>query len=377
MRVLVIHNQLWAHYKSKLFAEIHKVFEEKFPDSSFFVTHIADHEASRGAMKNDDSISFYHYPYQVLFHTNLEAVGFKNRLVALFRAFHRYNPTVLNVTGYFDWAQVLLMCYARLKGVKIVLSTESSTADHNRSVIKEMIKSRIVGLAHACFCFGSSSAQYLKTLGVPDDRIAVKNAAVIDESIIRTRFDKAREAGGKTGNSFIFVGRLALEKNLEMLINAFKKVNQSAKHSWKLLLVGNGPEEEKLRTLAAGDPLIEFAGSHAWYTVPEFLAKSDVLILPSKSEPWGLVVNEAMVCSMPVIVSEKCGCAPDLVRQGQNGYLFHPDQIAELETALASFINNPEQIVDMGAKSMEIIKPFSSTNVAAEMVACYEKLNDR
>jgi glycosyltransferase involved in cell wall biosynthesis len=54
------------------------------------------------------------------------------------------------------------------------------------------------------------------------------------------------------------------------------------------------------------------------------LALSDVLVLPSYSEPWGLVVNEAMACGMPVIVSEKCGCAPDLVQNGKNGISINP-----------------------------------------------------
>lgn len=383
MRVLVIHNQLWAHYKSKLFSEIYQNILETSPDSEFLVVQIALYEASRSVMKDDEEAVKYDYPYQVLFQTSLDKVKFGERLKALFKAFDEFKPTVLNVTGWFDYAQVLLMIYARMKGVKIVLSSESSSMDHNRSSIKEKIKSWIVNRADAFFCFGKSSADYLLTLGIKPSQIAVTNAAVIDEDVIRKNFDLEKNqdlqiTSSNSSRSFVYVGRLAEEKNLELLIKAFIAVKEKSKVSdWKLLFVGDGPAKEKLKGISGSyleSQNIEFAGGHPWYKVPAWLAKSDVLILPSKSEPWGLVVNEAMVCGMPVIVSEKCGCAEDLVREGINGFLFDPESQTELETALNFFLENPDKIDSMGNESIKLIKPFSSKTVAKEMVNCYRNL---
>jgi len=383
MRVLVIHNQLWAHYKSKLFSEIHQYLRKTEPESVFSVVHIALHEASRSVMKDDESFK-YEYPYEVLFNRSLDSVGFKERLSALFKAFHQYQPTVLNVTGYFDYAQVILMIYARMKGVKIVLSSESSTLDHNRSAVKENIKSWIVNRADAFFCFGKSSADYLLSLGIKNSQIAVRHAAVIDEDVIKGNFDNAKnliaiEKSFETTRRFVYVGRLAEEKNLELLIEAFKAVKKSSgKNNWELLLVGDGPARKTLERLSGDHILnnsITFAGGHPWYKVPEWLAKSDVLILPSKSEPWGLVVNEAMVCAMPVIVSEKCGCVDDLVVNKENGFIFNPDNQKELENAMQFFVEHPELIESMGKQSIKLIQPFSSKNVAREMVACYKSLS--
>jgi len=379
MRILVIHNQLWAHYKSKLFFEIHKNLQETEPESVFKVVHIALHEASRSVMQDDERFR-YDYPYEVLFNRSLDSVRFAERLQALIKAFNQFKPTVLNITGYFDYAQVMLMIYARARGVKVVLSSESSTMDHNRSGFKEKIKSWIVNQADAFFCFGKSSADYLATLGVKKSSIAVRHAAVIDEDIIRTNFEKEKlsQADLDTNRQFVYVGRLAQEKNLEMLINAFKKVKENdPENDWKLLFVGDGPARPNLELLS-GDLLsnknIKFAGGFPWYKVPAWLAKSDVLILPSKSEPWGLVVNEAMVCGMPVIVSDKCGCAEDLVLNGINGFAFDPESQSDLEQNLAFFIENPEKISIMGKESLKLIQPFSSKNVAKEMVACYKNL---
>ena len=193
MRVLVVHNQLWAHYKSRLFSEIHRAFKEKYPESDFLVVQIALYEASRSVMQSDDAIT-YAYPYKVLFQRSLDEVGFKERRAALFAAFDAYQPTVLNITGYFDPAQVLLMFYASLKGVKVVLSSESSAADNSRSFIKESLKRFIVNRAQAFFCFGKTSADYLESLGVKPSQIPVRNAAVIDEEVISARYNAEKKA---------------------------------------------------------------------------------------------------------------------------------------------------------------------------------------
>lgn len=383
MRILIIHNQLWAHYKSKLFSEINASLAHQHPDSRLLVAHIALYEASRSGMQDEKSFP-YDYPYQVLFQKSLDQVGFLERTRALIRTFDSFQPTILNVTGWFDWAQVVLMVYAKIKGVKIVLSSESSSVDHNRSGIKETIKKKIVGMADAFFCFGKSSANYLIALGINRSKIAVDNAAVIDEEIIRANFDEAKNHKSNSPiepkqNTFVFVGRLAPEKNLDMVLGTFMKLQEEEPlgEFWNLLFVGEGPEKGHLQELATKSSFpqnIRFAGGFPWYKIPSWLAKGDVLVLPSLSEPWGLVVNEAMVCGMPVIVSNTCGCAEDLVANGINGFTFDPYKPQTLENAMFHFIQNPGSIPVMGDESLKIVKRFSSKKVAAEMVKSYHQL---
>lgn len=144
-----------------------------------------------------------------------------------------------------------------------------------------------------------------------------------------------------------------------------------------MLFVGGGPEKDNLEQLAADSGIagkVIFAGGFPWYQVPGWLAQSDVLVLPSKSEPWGLVVNEAMVCGLPVIVSETCGCADDLVRDGVNGFTFDHMQQADLEKHLTWFVQNPDRIAGMGQESLKLIAPFASGPVAAQMAEAYREL---
>ncbi|NIJ53722.1 glycosyltransferase family 4 protein [Dyadobacter arcticus] len=381
MRVLVVHNQLWAHYKSRLFSEMNRVLKETEPDSEFLVAQIALYEASRSAMQNDETVR-YDYPYQVLFERSLDSVSLKDRLTALFKIFKSYNPTVLNITGYFDMAQIALLFYAKAKGVKVVISSESSPGDHERSGFREFVKKCMISPANGFFCFGKSSANYIEKLGINPSRILVRNAAVVDEETIRSRFEMAKEvieAPENIARQFIYVGRLAPEKNLELMIRAFKGMlkNSVTDPGWNLLLVGNGPARLELEKLGADLGLkgrVIFAGGFPWYQIPEWLAKSDVLILPSKSEPWGLVVNEAMICGMPVIVSQKCGCVDDLVKNERNGFIFDPKNQKELENAMQHFVENPEKIAAMGSESLKLIAPFSSAKVASKMIESYKML---
>lgn len=380
MRVLVVHNQLWAHYKSRLFSEINRAFQARYPESEFLVIQIALYEASRSKMQSDDTIT-YDYPYKLLFQRSLDEVSFKERRAALFAAFDAYKPTVLNITGYSDPAQVLLMLYARVKGVKVVLSSESSSADHQRSPLKEFLKGLIVNRANAYFCFGKTSAEYLESLGVKPAQIPVRNAAVIDEEVIQSRYNMGKQALVNVARAarFVFVGRLATEKNLETLLRAFAKVRplDAELWPWELMLIGDGPEMPALKKLTAElgiENKVSFAGGLPWYKVPDLLVYCDVLALPSKSEPWGLVVNEAMVCGLPVIVSKNCGCVADLVKNGVNGFTFDPDSQQELETAMAFFIQNLEKIAVMGHESLRLVAPFSSTQVARQMADCYHEL---
>lgn len=379
MRVLIIHNQLWAHYKSKLFSEIHKVLQQQNPDDQIEVLQIALYESTRKGMQAEDDTVRYSYPYQVLFPTSLDEVSVIQKTKALFAAFQHYKPDVLNITGYFDPAQVLLLFFAKLMGVKTVISSESSAADHTRSTWKEKIKSLVIRHADAIFCFGKTSADYMKALGAPDDKIQVRNAAVIDDLVIRKKFDEAVAKGNKMGRNFIYVGRLAPEKNLLLLLKAFQSAQQeiAAAHDWGIILVGEGPDKDDLQQFVDHNKLenIRFTGGCAWHEVPTYLAASDVLVLPSKSEPWGLVVNEAMVCGMPVIVSEKCGCVPDLVQNQINGWIFNPESESSLGDTLKFFMLNPEKVAPMGAASLGIVSKFAASEVAASMVKCYKYIH--
>ncbi len=95
---------------------------------------------------------------------------------------------------------------------------------------------------------------------------------------------------------------------------------------------------------------------------------SNVFILPSLSEPWGLVVNEAMLCRLPVVVSTKCGCQPELVEEGINGYSFEPNNEQRLTVLMQGFVNGDYKIKSMAEAGYAIIKKHSPSIIAQNIV---------
>jgi glycosyltransferase involved in cell wall biosynthesis len=154
------------------------------------------------------------------------------------------------------------------------------------------------------------------------------------------------------------VARFAPEKNLATLISAF--VKSELVQGWTLKLVGGGPLKEELQNQAAGHPSVVFADWLSYAELPDLYASASFFILPSSFEPWGLVVNEAMSAGLPVVLSEECGCRPDLLG-ADNGFSFE----AGNEKALIAVLNRisklePAALEAMGAASRQRIQSFST-----------------
>jgi glycosyltransferase involved in cell wall biosynthesis len=95
-------------------------------------------------------------------------------------------------------------------------------------------------------------------------------------------------------------------------------------------------------------------------------------VLPSKSEPWGLVVNEAMICGLGVIVSDACGCKDDLVTG--NGFIFESGKQNELQECIKNFVINVDRRESMKKKSLEIIEQFKVDLVAKRIIKGFQKI---
>ncbi|MFC5408942.1 glycosyltransferase family 4 protein [Larkinella bovis] len=383
MKILIVHNILWAHYKATVFSELNRIAPHY--KGQVHVLQIARSEQSRALMGKPEQLPDQ-YSYELLFDTFIEQISTSAKTRALVQRMRAYRPDVLLLTGYYDPAQIVLMLLAKLSGIRVIIQTESSPVDQVRSGLKEWVKRRIVALADGFFCFGSPQADYLLQLGVRPDRILVKNNAVVDNAHLRNTYNRSlpsrsvnQETLGIKPLNFIYVGRLATEKNLPMLIDSFAQARrqQPAATEWGLLLLGDGPQKAVLQDQIDRLGLqssVKILPTQPWYRVPETLALADVLVLPSLSEPWGLVVNEAMACGLPVVVSNRCGCAADLVQNGQNGFTFDPLRPDELTSHLHTFMANQVNRVAMGLRSEQIIARFDPPTVGKEMMEGFVKV---
>ncbi|MFN2195364.1 MAG: glycosyltransferase family 4 protein [Anaerolineales bacterium] len=261
-----------------------------------------------------------------------------------------------------------------------VLISDSNIFDKPRARIFEFLKSIFVRRYDAAFVGGASSSDYLQHLGLPPERI-VAGYDVIDVAMFshhaaqsRQHLSDMKRARSLPPNYFLVVARLIPEKNLPGLLSAYAAYHaqtSAEQEPWDLVLCGDGPEAPSLRTqLANFSPAVRSkVHLHGYIRQPElidFFAAAGCLVLPSLSESWGLVVNEALACSLPVLVSSQAGCARDLVQDGQNGWTFDPHDLDALSELLGRMARLPPAArAGLGQHSREIISAWGLDRFAA------------
>ncbi len=124
------------------------------------------------------------------------------------------------------------------------------------------------------------------------------------------------------------------------------------------MIAGDGPSRSELEACARNlrvEGGVIFAGLKTYRELPAMYALARAFIHASTRDPWGLVVNEAMAAGSPVLVSERCGCAPDLVRDGDNGFTFDPWDVRDIAEKMLTVHRDSSLRESMGRRSAEII----------------------
>jgi 1,2-diacylglycerol 3-alpha-glucosyltransferase len=187
----------------------------------------------------------------------------------------------------------------------------------------------------------------------------------------KPRVDATRsELGLGDGPVVLFVGRLLERKGGDDLIAAVAEL-QRARPDVRLVFVGDGPlraEWEALAAVRLRSGTFRFAGSRPLDELPLYYQLADVFVLPSHEEVWGLVVNEAALAGLPVVVSETCGAAPDLVEPGVNGARVRPGDVPALAAALADILRADGARRRMGAESRRLVERCTPAKVAAALL---------
>lgn len=252
------------------------------------------------------------------------------------------SPDALAIGGYFSADARYLMGWARKHSKKSILMTESTRSDSRRHPVKELIKSFLLRDFDAALCGGIRHRDYLIGLGMPAKRIwtgydAVDNDYFIRESLSRQNSERPLPLE-KLGQKpfFLASNRFIPRKNLLLLLKAYSIYRGNHPQGWGLVLLGDGPQRDVLeKTCLQGHiPDVLFPGFQQIESLPAYYAAAGAFIHPALSEPWGLVVNEAMACGLPVIVSSRAGCAPDLCRHGLNGLQVDPESVDDIVSAM-------------------------------------------
>ncbi len=303
----------------------------------------------------------------------------------IWRTLNRLRPDALAICGYKGVLPLAALLWAKAHGKIAIMMSESSHRDKARSALQEWGKRHLVRRFDAALVGGKSQKAYAALLGIPEERIYTGYDAVDNEHFSRGAARARQEAKslrqelGLPPAYFLAVSRFIDKKNLPFLIEAYVRHRTLSRTPWDLVLCGSGPLEAVLREKARGLPGVHFPGFKQAQELPIYYGLASAFVVPSSHfEQWGLVVNEAMACGLPVLVSRQCGCAPDLVQEGVNGFTFDPRDVEALARLMARMSSGELNLAAMGEASRKIVSAYSPETFGANLLAaCKESLEAR
>lgn len=201
--------------------------------------------------------------------------------------------------------------------------------------------------------------------GMPEKRIFFLPMMVNNNKYHKTTTTTNEISHSDKVITFIFVGRLAPEKNISLLIRAFQTILKQNKNV-RLNLIGDGECKAELQKMIAVTPQIKLLGKKFGPDLHQTYQDAQILILPSSFEPWGLVVNEAMAAGLLVVCSSAVGAAYDLIQKPNTGWVFKDNDEQELTELLLKIIDHPEQIKEKSKKGQEFMLKYWNYDLYVE-----------
>jgi len=310
-------------------------------------------------------------------------------------------PDGVGINGWSVPEARAALAWCRKNGRRAVAFSESLPGKPQPPFWKEWVKSWIVRRFDAALVGGAPHRAYVVKLGLPAERV-FRGYDVVDNDYFRAGAQAARTARNvpegslpKARNSspgtetvashaasdrgergmppspahphpvgdgppyFYANTRLIARKNIDGLLRAYASYRKEVADPWDLVVTGNGGEEHRLKALCselALDEHVRWPGFVQYEELPRYYGSAGAFVHPARSEPWGLVVNEACASGLPVLVSRTVGAGFELVEHGRNGFLFDPFDVGAICAALVRMSEmTPGERAGMGGRSLEIV----------------------
>lgn len=350
------------------------------------VTNCDEFKALEVESKSDNA-----YERVTLFpNKKLEEISKKELSDTIGALLDREHPDVIFVNGYSFFYNWIALEWGLAHGVPVVICSESNEHDESRKWFKEGIKRFFVSRCAAGLAGGSPQASYLEKLGIPNGRLFT-GYDVVDNNHFEMGSkqaiiggDELRAKLGLPKHYFFACARFGKKKNLPFLIQAYAAYRRRIMESdrkcseslpWNLVIAGEGEErvliEKKIRECGVEEH-VYLIGPKGYAELPSYYGLAGTFIHASTTEQWGLVVNEAMAAGLPVLVSERCGCAVDLVNDGMNGWKFNPNNLDQLVTLMVVISADPELRRSLGKVSRDSIANWGESKFARGAIATVE-----
>lgn len=303
---------------------------------------------------------------------------------AVCEALQWHRPGTVVVNGWWAPEARAALRWAKQKGQRAVLMSTAHRESVGKNPIKGWLRRRLVRSFDAALVGGVRHREYLVSLGMATDRIHLGYNTVDNvhfaaaATAARAGEANLRDSTGLQRPYFICPCRFIPDKDLPGLLEAYELYADAVdeRHRWDLVICGDGPQAELLARLCSRSPFgkaMHVVGFQPYDELPAYYALAGALVLASRRETWGLVINEAMASGLPVIVSDACGAAADLVEDGANGFVFKPGDSSSLsELMLGMSAASPERWAEMSRSSRARIADWPLERFARGLAGAVE-----
>jgi len=283
----------------------------------------------------------------------------------------RFRPQVIFSSSFGMWTIAALLLKP-LFWWRVIIAYEGSSpgVDYRNSALRLLIRRAMVWFADACLTNSHSGKDYLvEILNAKKDRVFVKPYEIPDERTL----PGSSEESGEIEESFsalprpvfLFVGQIISRKGLPLLLQACVALQNRGFEHYTLIVVGDGSEREAMENFCQEHNLsgqVKWIGKVTYDKVGSYFQNSDIFVLPTLEDTWGVVTLEAMLLGKPILCSSGAGTA-ELVEDGKNGYVFAPNDSNKLADLMQMFMDDSDFIHRMGDYSKQIMTQY--TPVAA------------
>jgi glycosyltransferase involved in cell wall biosynthesis len=301
---------------------------------------------------------------------------FKHVNFSIYKFLNKKNTDILFVHGWSYFTAIYSIIVARLFGIEVWLRGESpycqeiNKSKTNRYFKKIIFKYFLFKLINKFVYIGEENKKFYKQYNINDDNLiffpyCVDNLKLIKNTVNLTK-QKCKLQLNIVPEKFtiLFSGKLIDKKKPQDLLQAFHKSGLC--NFSDLIFIGDGNLSNSLKSYVEENKVnnVHFYGFINQSEIGQFYKAADLFVLPSgNGETWGLVVNEAMLFSLPIIVSDRVGCAKDLVKHNENGFIYKYGNVDDLTFFLLKAYNNKQWRINAGILSNKIVSKYSYNTI--------------
>ena len=291
-----------------------------------------------------------------------------------------HKSEVVIFDGYGTIPNMLGILYMNIMHRIFFVNVDGVALDAPDSRMKRIVKKFLFGKCSYFLCSSEFTRRWIHSFGIPENRSIAHNFSSLHESDIidhvpsnDERSEMRKSLGLENRTTVIAVGRFLKLKQFDMLIKAFQPFDKD----YQLLIVGEGNEKTTYDELIEINQLkhtkiIDFM---SFEKLKKYYIASDILVLPSYSEVWGLVVNEGMGCgALPAIVSNRCVVGYSLAKEGDSGFLFDYNNMIQLRENIGCLLENEELRNEMSHNALKSIRNYTIEKMAETHISWIGKM---